>query len=86
MNQFLSGAIVAGDLVVMLLFLRFWRDTRDRLFAIFGGAFALLALQRVLLAVTGDLMENAALLYLPRLLAFAVILWAIIDKNREPRK
>ncbi len=84
MNQFLSGAIVFGDLVVMLLFLRSWRDTRDRLFAIFGAAFALMAVQRVLLAVTGDLLENVAYLYVLRLLAFAVILWAIIDKNRNP--
>jgi len=52
-NQFLSGAIVAGHLVAALLFARFWRDTRDRLFAAFALAFGVLALQRLALALLG---------------------------------
>ena len=35
----ISGAIVMGYGVCGLFFLRFWRTTRDRLFAIFSAAF-----------------------------------------------
>jgi hypothetical protein len=77
-----SGVLVMGYLIVGLFFLRFWHETRDRLFGIFAAAFWLLAVQRFLLVV----LENAPLddvwLYALRLLAFVLILAAIIDKNR----
>jgi hypothetical protein len=38
MTDAITGALVAMNLVAGLLFLRFWRDTRDRLFGIFAGA------------------------------------------------
>lgn len=85
MIQLLSGAIVAGNLVAALLFLRLWRDTRDRLFVAFALAFGLFALQRLLLALTTVTVEDAAPLYVIRLLGFLVLLWAIIDKNRAER-
>ncbi|HKU59897.1 MAG TPA: DUF5985 family protein [Gemmatimonadales bacterium] len=80
-----SGAITMGYLVVGLFFLRFWRDTRDRLFLIFAVAFWILAVQRVALVLTRHMAETAAGLYLLRLFAFLLILAAIIDKNRAPR-
>ena len=82
MIQFISGLIVAGNVVAALFFLRMWRDTRDRLFGSFAVAFMLFALQRLLLAITTQTVEDAAALYILRLLGFLVILWAIIDKNR----
>ncbi len=83
MNDVLSGAIIAGYAVVGLYFLRFWRDTRDRLFGLFAISFWLLALQRVLLTATGDLGERGAYLYLVRLAAFVLIVFAVLDKNRK---
>lgn len=83
MNDLLSGACIAGYLVVGLVFLRSWRETRDRLFALFAAAFWLLAFQRVLLAMTDQLSENRPYLYLLRLAAYLLILWAIVDKNRQ---
>ncbi len=85
MIQLLSGAIIAGNLVAALLFLRLWRDSRDRLFGAFAVAFFLFAAQRILLAATTQLGEDTAPLYILRLLGFVVILWAIVDKNRAPR-
>lgn len=82
MIQVLSGVIIAGSLVAALLFLRLWRDTRDRLFAAFAIAFVLFAVQRLLLALTTQTVEDAAPLYVIRLLGFLVLLWAIVDKNR----
>jgi amino acid transporter len=82
LSQVISGALVMGYFVAGLYFLRFWRDTRDRLFGIFAAAFWLLAAQRAALALTVDPTGEQVLLYSVRLLAFVLILAAIIDKNR----
>ena len=78
-----SGAIVMGYAVAGLFFLRFWRLTRDRLFLIFGLSFYLLGAQRLALALSSQSPQYTTALYLVRLLAFALILAAIIDKNRK---
>lgn len=85
MTQVLSGMIIAGYAAAGLFFLRFWHDTRDRLFAIFAASFWLLCLQRILLVSRsgGAIGEEAAYLYLIRLLAYVLILAGIIDKNRS---
>lgn len=75
---FFSGALVTGYAAAGLFFLRFWRESRDRLFGYFASAFFLLALQRTMIAVS----EPTAPMYVVRLLAFVLILWAIIEKNR----
>ena len=85
MNLFISGALVAGYLTAGLFFLRFWRQSRDRLFACFAAAFWLLALQRAALAAADLRGEEVAWLYVVRLLAFLLILGAVIDKNRPGR-
>jgi amino acid transporter len=84
LTALVSGAMVMAYLTAGLFFLRFWKDTRDRLFGSFAAAFFLLAVQRALLTVTVDDSESTAglALYVIRLLAFLLILWAIIDKNR----
>lgn len=81
-TAFLSGASCVAAAVIALFFLRFWRDTRDRLFLLFGLAFALFALNRLLLTLIDDDGEGATLVYVLRALAFAMIAAAIIDKNR----
>jgi hypothetical protein len=81
--SFMSGAIAMGYVVAGIFFLRFWRATRDRLFALFGSAFFLLALQRIALECSRDVSERATLWYFVRLLAFVIIIAAIVDKNRK---
>jgi hypothetical protein len=83
MRDFLSGATAALCLVVALYFLRFWRQTRDRLFVYFSLAFAVLALNWVGLAYVPPQDEARTLIYAMRLVAFALILIAIVDKNRS---
>lgn len=80
--QFSNGVIVMGYLLAGLFFLRFWRDTRDRLFAVFAAAFWLFGLQRLLLSVIDVEAEHEALFYLLRLVGFLLIIWAVVDKNR----
>jgi membrane-associated PAP2 superfamily phosphatase len=79
---FVSGLLSAGYAIAALYFVKFWRQSRDRLFAFFGAAFVLLLLQRLALALLPDLFADSDWYYVVRLLAFALILFAIIDKNR----
>lgn len=87
MGDFVSGVIAMGSLIAALYFARFWKETRDRLFAFFAFAFLILGVQRVLVVASNQPTEDLILLYGMRLLAFILILVAIIDKNsvRTPR-
>ncbi len=85
MSNIISGALVMGYLVAATFFLRFWRQTTDRLFALFSVAFVILAVQRLALALVTDVAAGAVWLYALRLLGFLIILAAIVDKNRTPR-
>jgi hypothetical protein len=86
MNDFISGVLAMGYVVAGLFFLRFWRDSRDRLFAMFGAAFFILAIQRFGLDFLHDKPESATPWYFARLLAFVIIIVAIVDKNRLRKK
>lgn len=83
MNDVLSGVLFAEYAVIALFFLRFWTSARDRLFLMFSIAFTILAFQRLAIALTHELFEQQAALYLLRLAAFIVIIIAIVDKNRR---
>lgn len=80
--DFLSGAITLGFLVAGLFFLRFWRRTRDSLFLAFAIAFALLGLAQAVQALANIPQEERGFIFLIRLAAFAIILAAIVRKNR----
>ena len=84
----LSGMALFGAWTGGVLFLRFWSKTRDRLFLIFGVAFWIMALERMILMFMRDpgRGEDHSLVYLIRLVAFLLILFAIVDKNREDKK
>jgi hypothetical protein len=80
--DFLSGAVAFGFFVCGLFFLRFWRRTRDGLFMSFAVAFALLGVGQSLVALGNIPAEERAPIYLFRLVAFALIIFAIARKNR----
>ena len=81
MNSFLQGATMLASLGVALFFLRYWRATGDRLFAVFSAAFLVFAVNRVLLAALDEDAEARTYVYLVRALAFLLIAAAILDKN-----
>ena len=77
---YVRGAIAMGFLVIAGFFFRFWRETHDRLFAFFATAFFLLAVNGPLVRLTSE-DPDSIMLYVTRLLAYAIILVAIVDKN-----
>lgn len=83
MIDFLHGLSSMGCIVAALFFVRFWRSTHDRLFILFGMAFALLALNRAALALSHPTAESTPYFYLARLAAFVLIAFAVVDKNRR---
>lgn len=85
MEQFLSGAVVMGFSVACLLFLSYWRRTGQQLFLTFAASFLLLAINYAWLAITSIPIEERSPLFLVRLLAFGLIIVAIIQSNRRPR-
>ena len=82
MIAFISGLLVMSYAVAALFFARFWRDTHDRLFAWFAASFGLLAFQRAGLAMAVASGSPTTIYYVLRLVAFLLIVAAIVDKNR----
>lgn len=83
LKPFISGAIAMACFTIALFLFRFWRRTRDRLFLMFSAAFALMMIERIILVTIGSSHEFAPYVYLVRLLAFVLIIAAIVDKNRK---
>jgi hypothetical protein len=81
MREVIVGALGMGFAVAGLFFLRFWRESGDRLFLFFALAFFVLAVNRVAFVVFAPNDAFGDYPYWIRLLAFAMILLAILDKN-----
>lgn len=82
MTNLLYSASIMGGIVISLFFLSFWRRVRDRFFLFFAFAFLLLAVNWLILVVAGEASDIRSYGYLTRLMAFLLIIVAIIDKNR----
>lgn len=81
MNDLLAGAIAMASIVIGLFFLRFWRNARDRFFLYFALSFFIEGAHRVYSSLGNIVREDTANHYLIRLLAYGLILWAILEKN-----
>jgi hypothetical protein len=77
----IQGALAALSLVVALFFARMWRRAADRFYLFFALAFAVLATHWI--ALSGHAGEHTTWPYVTRLVAFLMIIAAIIDKNRR---
>jgi uncharacterized membrane protein HdeD (DUF308 family) len=78
---FFLGVTAAASFTAMLYFLRFWRDTRDSLFAAFAFFFLVEGANRAVLATMKAPNEGSPWVYVARLIALLVLLGAIIRKN-----
>jgi uncharacterized membrane protein HdeD (DUF308 family) len=86
MTNLITGMIAMASLIIALFFLRFWRNTRDRFFLYFALSFGIEGVHRIVATMTLDETEDSPLHYLVRLLAYGLIIWAILEKNLPSRK
>jgi hypothetical protein len=88
MDDMISGAVAMASLIIALFFLRFWNNSRDRFFLYFALSFLVQAGHRMYAAfpIVGGMDEENPLHYSFRLLAYALILWAVLEKNMPRRK
>jgi len=77
----LLGAIAMASLVAGLFFLRFWKDTGDRLFLYFAISFLVEGVNRAALGMSANPNEGRPFFYFVRFLSFLLILIAIAQKN-----
>jgi uncharacterized membrane protein HdeD (DUF308 family) len=85
-TDLVTGMIAMASLVIGLYFLRFWRNTKDRFFLYFALSFGIEGVHRIVTTLTFDEHEDSPLHYLVRLLAYGLILWAILEKNLPSRR
>lgn len=84
--EIMSGAVMVAAWVAGLFFFKFWSRTKERLFLWFGISFVAMGFERLLIGFLHNTRhEDFAFLYLIRLLAFSVIVLAILDTNRRGR-
>ena len=77
------GAIAATEFVTSLFFFRFWRMGRDRFFLLFALSFLVDGINRVVMSLSARPSEGNAAHYIVRLLAFLLIIAAVMMKNRR---
>ena len=82
MIDILIGAVSFASFAVGLVFLRFWRNTRDRFFLYFALSFWLEGLNRLHAGITEMLYDDTPVRYFIRLISYGLILLAIWEKNR----
>ena len=83
MRPFLLGSLSMACAVASLFFLRYWKIAQDRFFVYFAIAFAVMGLNWIGLVLSDPTDERHYYLYVLRLVAFALIIAGIIDKNRR---
>jgi uncharacterized membrane protein HdeD (DUF308 family) len=86
LEGFLLGVIVTASLACGGFFLKYWRRTRDGLFLAFGAAFIIEGINRIFFLFIDRPDEGRPAIYVVRLLAFLLILAAIVRKNRAPAR
>lgn len=84
-DGFLLGMIFTTSLVAGVFFLKFWRRTGDPLFLAFAAAFTIEGLNRLSFLLLQNPAEGHPAIYLVRLLAFLLIIGAIVSRNRRTR-
>lgn len=82
-GYFIYGAATMASFAIALFFFKHYLRTRDRLLAYFGIAFALIGVERIGLLLTSGELQAQSPFYFMRLIAFLLIIFAIVDKNRR---
>ena len=81
----LLGAVIMGDAIAALFFVRFWKMTGDRFFLFFAASFVADAVGRVVVDEGIPPFGHEALGYMLRILSYLFIIAGILYKNRRVR-
>ena len=85
MREFVAGMSMAFASVVAVMWWRFWSRGRTPLFLLFAIAFALLAVNSLVVVITSGRGESATA-YLIRLAAFVLIIVGVVLENLRSRR
>lgn len=80
---FLQAVSATAAWISALMFLRYWRETCDTLFVMFALAFTLLGASWAMLSIVNPVADASPYIYGLRLIAFLLIIGAVVVKNRE---
>lgn len=84
-NDILVGGIATASIVAGVFLFRFWRTTRDRFFLFVALSFWIEGVNRLALWHWVGPSEDAPGYYVIRVIAYGLIIAAIVDKNRARR-
>lgn len=83
MELFLQGGIAVASVFAGLVFFRFWSHTRDRFFLYFSWSLWIEAGHRVAFGLFPEFTDANPIAYIGRLVAYGLILLAILHKNKR---
>jgi hypothetical protein len=84
--DFLHGGTMVALLGIALYFLRFWKESGDRLFVFFCAAFFVMSVSQALsLFFVTATADSTPYVYWLRLVSFLLIIVGIVEKNLPPR-
>ncbi len=81
MLSFMHGGTMIALAGVAVIFLRYWSQTRDRLFVLFSAGFFLLAISQTVVLFLGPAGDKLPYAYWLRLAAFVLIIIGVVEKN-----
>jgi hypothetical protein len=83
MASFLDGAVAMACVAISVFFLRFWRESEERLFLCLAAAFGVFAVNYSALGLLPLADEHLAYAFVLRLIGFVAILIGVALKERE---
>lgn len=83
MDQLLLGGTAAASAFTAVIFQRFWRRSRDPFFLYFCWSFWIETAHRIAMGLFPEFTEANPLSYVVRLVAYGLIILAIVHKNRR---
>ena len=86
LTHILLGAVIMGDVIAGLFFVRFWKLTGDRFFLFFAASFVAIAVSRVVVDENIPPVGYEPLGYMIRILSYLFIIAGILYKNTGVRR
>jgi Family of unknown function (DUF5985) len=85
LTHVLLGAVIMGDVIAALFFVRFWKMTGDRFFLFFAASFITVAVSRVVVDENIPPFGYEPFGYMIRILSYLFIIAGILYKNTGVR-